>query len=83
MAPELVKAGGGANKLFSQTQALQRQKAGTLERVPDIGRDAFLVDTAIFTIKGETFITANAQYSDGTDVREALMDLTRLAVSRL
>lgn len=83
MAPALVKAGGGAPKLFGQAADLQRQSAGSIERVTGIGREAFIVKSAIFAIKGETFITANALFSDGTDASEAAIELTRLAVSRL
>lgn len=83
MAPAMVKAGGGAPKLFGQAANLQRQKAGSIERVTGIGSEAFIVGTAIFAIKGDTFITANTQYSDGTDSVDAVTSLTRLAVSRL
>lgn len=83
MAPKLVQAGGGAPKLYRQAANLQRQSAGSIERVTGIGREAFVVKSAIFAIKGDTFITANALFSDGTDARDVAIELTRLAVSRL
>lgn len=83
MAPKLVEAGGGAPKLYGQAAALQRQSAGSIERVTGIGREAFIVKSAILAIKGETFITATALFSDGTDASDVAVELTRLAVSRL